>query len=312
MTRAQRSGPSIPISRAISGQVRLANGGTPAENIIVRLDGFSGGYIGEEKTDRLGKFRFTGLAAAQYIVTVHVPGYRDVQQQVDLETNATDYLQLQLSPDKSSRGAVAPATVVNAGVPAAAQAEFDKGRTALLDEKDINGGVTHLEKAVQLYPRFYEAQLLLGTAYMDAGKWSQSESTLRRAQEINPKSGATFFALGEVYRHQKKYAEAEKVLNEGLALDDKSAQGHFTLGRVYWDKGDFVKAGPQVGKALQLKPNYAEAHLLAGNILLRARQPENALVEFEEYLRLAPNGEFAQEARQVANRIKQSLTTKGK
>src|SRR5215213_6945431 len=78
---AQPEGASFPISRAITAQVRFAQGGTPAENIIVRLERFSGGYVGEERTDRLGKFRFTGLAAEQYVVTVRMPGYREVQRQ---------------------------------------------------------------------------------------------------------------------------------------------------------------------------------------------------------------------------------------
>lgn len=308
---AQREGTPFPIRRTITGQVRFAQGGAPAENVIVRLDSFSGGYIGEERTDRLGKFRFTGLAAAQYVVTVRTPGYREVQRQVELETNPSDYLQLQLAPEKTDGAPPAPAggvgRTVDANVPAEAHAELEKGRAALLNSKKVDEALAHLEKAVNIYPRFYEAQLLLGTAYMDAGKWEQSAAALGRARAINPKGGAALFALGEVHRHQKKYDEAERVLKEGLALEEKSAAGYYTLGRVYWDKGDYARAGPQVGRALQLKPDFAEAHLLAGNILLRARQGENALTEFQEYLRLAPEGEFAGQARQMVEKIKKAL-----
>ena len=311
---AQREGNPFPLRRTITGQVRFAQGGAPAENIIVRLDSFAGGYVGEERTDRLGKFRFTGLAAAQYVVTIRMPGYREIQRQVELETNPSDYLQLQLTPEKPGAAAPAPdgsvGRTVDANVPAEAHAELEKGRAALLDRKKIEEALTHLEKAVRIYPRFYEAQLLLGTAYMDAGRWEQSAAALGRARALNPKSGAALFALGEVYRHQKKYDEAERALNEGLAIDEKSPAGHYTLGRVYWDRGDYAKAGPQVGRAIQLKPDFAEAHLLAGNILLRARQGENALTEFEEYLRLAPNGEFAGQARQMVEKIKKALAEK--
>lgn len=310
---AQRGGDSFPITRVITGQVRFAQGGAPAENIIVRLDGFSGGYFGEERTDRLGKFRFTSLAAAQYIVTVRMPGYREVQRQVDLETSPTEYLQLQLTPEKADGKAAAPEApgrTRDANVPAEAYDELDKGRAALLDNKKVDEALPHLEKAVRIYPRFFEAQLLLGTVLMDAGRWEQSAAALVRAREINPKSAAPLFALGEVYRHQKKFDEAERVLNEGLAVDEKSAAGHYTLGRVYWDRGDYMKAGPQVGRALQLKPDFAEAHLLAGNILLRARQGENALTEFQEYLRLAPEGEFAAQARQLVEKIRKALAEK--
>src|SRR5215210_2373862 len=106
---AQREGTPFPIRRTINGQVRFAQGGAPAENIIVRLDRFSGGYVGEERTDLLGKFRFTGLAAEQYMVSIRMPGYQEVQRQVQLETNHSDYLQLQLTPEKKDGAAAAVA-----------------------------------------------------------------------------------------------------------------------------------------------------------------------------------------------------------
>src|SRR5215213_3793958 len=106
---AQREGTPFPVRRTINGQVRFAQGGAPAENIIVRLDRFGGGYVGEERTDRLGKFRFTGLAAEQYVVSIRMPGYQEVQRQVQLETSPSDYLQLQLTPEKADGAAAAVA-----------------------------------------------------------------------------------------------------------------------------------------------------------------------------------------------------------
>jgi tetratricopeptide (TPR) repeat protein len=311
---AQRITPSTPVE--IRGQVRYTIGGAPAFNVQVRLERFSGGIVGDIQTDRSGRFRFAGLSPAQYIVTVHYPGYKDVQQSVDLQTSTTEFVYLQLAPDKnatpSTSALLAPALLrLDASVPPEAQKEFTKGLDAVLDKKLVEG-VGHLQKALALYPNFLEAQMLLGTAYMDEKDWGKSETALRRALEINPKATTALFALGECYRQQKKFAEAEKVLLEGLKLDDHSAQGHLTLGRVYWEKNDLVKAGPQVGRALQLKPDFADAHLLAGNILLRARQAENALVEFEEYLRLAPKGEYAEQARQIARKIKETLPAKKK
>jgi len=130
---------------------------------------------------------------------------------------------------------------------------------------------------------------------------------LRRTLEIDPKTSNAFFALGEVYASEEKYSEAESVLKDGFKLDEKSWHGHLALGHVYWDMGNWLKAGPEVGRALQLKPDSAEGHLLAGNILLKARRPQNALVEFEEYLRLAPAGEFAGQARGIAAKLKAAL-----
>lgn len=297
-----------PAAREVHGQVRYAHGG-PAENVTIRIERYGGGLVGEQLTDRGGKFRFAGLAHGLYNVVIHTAGYKDVERQVDLQTATSDYVLLQLVPDNSARPAAVSGGTVNASVPAEAQKEFDEGRAAL-DKQNTDESLRHLEKAIGIYPNYFQAQLLLGTAYMDAKQWDRAETALRRAQKLNPQVAAPLIALGEVYRQQKRYADAEKVLQEGLKLDDKSWQGHLTLGRVYWEMKDIVKAGPQVGRALQLKPDLAEGHLLAGNILLRARQPENALTEFEEYLRLAPKGEFSEQARATAQKIRNALAEK--
>ena len=299
----------------ISGQVRYADTKQPAFNVLVSCDALQGGLVGQVQTDRSGRFTFSGLAPAQFNIRVHAPGYLEEQQTVELQTTSFANLQIQLRPDPSFvAGAPASGAEVDVKVPPAAQKEFEQGRALVLgdarDEKKLGEGLSHLEKAVQLYPKYLEAQLLLGTGYMDARQWDKAEQALRRALEINPKATTASIALGDVLRRKKKYDEAEKVLTEALKLNDKSAQAHFTLGEVYWEKNDIPKAGVQVGTALQLKPDYAEAHLLAGNLLLRARKAEEALTEFQEYLRLAPDGEFAQQARDISKKIQDALAKK--
>jgi tetratricopeptide (TPR) repeat protein len=156
-------------------------------------------------------------------------------------------------------------------------------------------------------PEFYEAHLLLGTALMDARDWRKAETAFRRAVELKAGSAAAIIFLGEVYWRQKRYDEAEKTLLEGVKLDDKSWHGHFTLARLYWDLGNIPKAGPAVGRTLQLKPDFAEAHLLADNILLKINHPERALAEYQEYLRLEPKGEFAVQARELAQKLSKAI-----
>ena len=90
----------------------------------------------------------------------------------------------------------------------------------------------------------------------------------------------------------------------GIKLDENSWHGHFTLARLYYEQNEILKAAAPIGRTLQLKPDFAEAHLLAGNILLKLNQPERAAFEYQEYLRLAPKGEFAAEARSLVQKLK--------
>lgn len=311
---AQQPRPA-PIMVEINGQVRYANGGAPAEKVLVRVEGFGSGVNGQTLTDSSGKFRFSGLGQAQYVVTVRAPGYREARQNVDLQTMPRAYLQIQLVPEKSEAAPLPvpsnlPSNLVDARIPPEAQKEFETGRAMLIDEKKVEGGIAHLEKAVSLYPAFLDAHLMLGTAYLDSKQWEKAERELKKALEINAKAAAACFALGEVYRQQQKYAEAEKVLQDGLKLEPKSHQGHFALGQVYFAKGDLAKAGPEIGQTLQLKPDYAEAYVLAGNLFLRARNAANALQMFEQYLKLEPKGPLAPQTREMVEKIKKALAEK--
>ena len=139
---------------------------------------------------------------------------------------------------------------------------------------------------------------------MDQRQWSNAEQSLLRALEVKPDDASTILALGEVYWREKRDADAEHALLDGLTLDEKNWHGHFTLARLYWDRGETIKAAPEIGRTLQLKPDFAEAHLLAGNVLLKLQQPERAVIEYEEYVRLAPKGEFVAEARNLIQKIK--------
>lgn len=301
---------SAALAQQIEGQVRYAQGG-PAHNVAVLCSGI--GCSGRVYTDRGGRFRLRFARPGQYTITVESPGFIPEQRSFSLlARSAREYVFIQLRPDPAySSAPTAPPGVIYAGVPVIARKEFELGRDALGEEGKTEVGIVHLEKAISLYPKYLEAHILLGRAYISTRQLDKAESTLRRALKIDSKSAEAHFGLGEVYRQQKKYTEAEKTLLAGLKIQD-SWQGHLALGRLYWDQGDAAKAGPQVGKALQLKPDLAEGHLLAGNILLKSHQAENALAEFQEYLRLEPNGKFASEAQQMVEKIKKALAEQKK
>lgn len=316
--------PRVPtnFSLQINGIVRYAADRRPAENVLVRLEAFSGGLVGQIATDRTGKFSFTGLVAQQYIVTVHQPGFRDVRQTVDLLTQNTGYLNVDLIADRDAIGAQ-PDTVngvINAGVPAEAQAAYDKARELLDsgDAKAVPDAIKSLERAVSLHHDYLEAQILLGLAYMDSRNWDKAEAALRAAVAINDHATTAIFALGDVYLSEKKYAEGVTAVGEALKLNPDAARGHLTLAKLYWemapkatDEKDFrskAESGwSEVSKALKIDPDLAEAHVVAGNMLLRARRPKDALAHFETYLRLMPNGEFATETTAIIKKIKDGL-----
>jgi tetratricopeptide (TPR) repeat protein len=290
----------------VSGQVNFGDTNQPAEGIPVRLERFSGGITDQITTDPRGRFRFANLQRGFYRVIINAPGFGPAQQEADLTLLFKTYLLFTLTrTDANGKSKGAAIDVIDARVPATAREEFVRGREALA-KKSAHDAITHFEKALYLHPEFFEADLLLATAFMDLRDWPKAENALLSALEIKPDNATARLALGEVHWRQGRYDEAERELLAGLRLDEKNWHGHFTLGRLYWDKGEMMKAGPAIGHTLQLKPDFAEAHLIAGNILLRLNQPERARMEYEEYLRLAPKGEYAADARALIQKLKLS------
>ena len=302
----------------IHGQVRFAEGGAPAQQVLVRLESYDGGgSINEAFTDRLGKFTFTGIPPAQYSVRVHQAGYRDAQQNVDMTTTTSGLVMLQLLRDVSTTTKTSAVGTIDVAVPPNAQKEFDKGTAALAEGgKDKTAFAARcFEKAVSIYPKFVEARLKLGTAYMDLEQWDKAEKALLGTIEVDAKAFNALFALSEIYLRENKMTEAEKVLVQGLAIQDQSYLGHLNLARVYWEKARAVKdlmaakpalekAYEEVKRALALNPDLAGAHLLKGNLLLRVGRAADATSEFNAYLRLEPNGPLAAETRTLIEKIK--------
>jgi tetratricopeptide (TPR) repeat protein len=320
-------------SLQVSGMIRYAATHQPAENVLVRIESFSGGLIGQVTTDRTGRFTFSGLTGQQFIVTAHAPGYFDLRENVELLTQNTAYLNIELVADKNALGSnttgrngeFTALPVISAAIPADAQTEFSKGER-LLNSKNADAAknaVKNFEKAVAIYPKFLEAQIALGLTYMDLQKWDKAERPLLTAIEINPEASTAYFALGEVYRREKKYTEGENILTHAFKLNANAPQGHLTLAQIYWDRApsssdeqqfrkDAEASWKEVSIALQQDPNLAEAHLLAGNLLLRARRGEAALAQFEQYLKLKPDGQFAAETKVLVQKIKDSFVKTGK
>jgi len=221
---------------------------------------------------------------------------------------------------KPATGANGPAPVIDANVPAKAREEFDKGAAAVAlgKKENLQEAVLHLEKAVAIYPQFLQAQLMLGSTYLDLQQLDKAELALKKTIEIDPKAANAFFALGEVYLRQKKNEDAEKTLLQGLQVEDRSYLGHLTLARTYLamatkikdeteNRPLRVKAYEQVNEALKYNSELAQAHWYKGTLLVSVGRDADAQHEFEEYLRLDPKGPFAGQAKTMIDKVKKEL-----
>ncbi len=297
--------PNYQGNTSVTVQVRFKNGSMAPAGVAVTLEGEGSGLVGSTQTDSRGKVSFHPPDQGYYVVTVRYPGYQSVTERVDLTTSPTAYLNVELIPEAAATPP-GPKLTVSGSVPENANKEFRTGEKFLNEKKDPESAIKHLQKATDLYKGFSEAYLMLGLIYLDQKKFEDSSAALLKATELDGKSAPGYLALGAVFNQEKKYAEAEKALNHALELNPDAIEGHYELAKTCLALGKWQEAEPHAQKAVSLNPNMAPAHVLLGNIALRKNDPDAALKEFKEYLRLDPNGPMAAGAQQMVSRIEQA------
>ena len=293
--------------------VRAASGSPAPVGINVRLEADPGGLVDQQMTDSTGKVTFAPKSFTMYAVTIHELGYRDVRQPVDLSHEPTAAVSVTLVPLAGQDASKSPPrgeadraiSVVDLNIPGPAMKEFDAGRK-LLQEKDVPGSIGHFRKATELYSGFTEAYVMLGLAYLQGQRLKESQAALEQAVQLDPKSSAGYLTLGACLNQQKDYAGAEKALLTGLGLEPESPEGHYELAKTYWAQRRWQEAVPHAETAEELQPQVPGVHVLMGNILLQKRDTPGALKEFNEYLRLDPQGSMSGSVRAMVSKLEKA------
>jgi tetratricopeptide (TPR) repeat protein len=316
--RAQRMG-----GRAVGGvidvQVRYANGAPGPSGILVQLESAESGSAGNCRTTEGGKCVFNVPSNGVYVVRMAERGYRDVSVRVEIIGNPRGYATLDLIPipaevppatsEAASAGDPNLVSALDLNVPENARQEFEKGQSALKENK-LDDGVSHLRAAIKLYAAFPQAYTLLGTAYLQQKNWKDAESALKKATDLDAKFPDAYIELGAVLNQTKEYSRAETALLKGLELKPEAAAGHYELAKTYWALGRWQDAAPHARQSVAGMPDLAGPHALLGNIMLRERNAPGALREYQEYLRLEPNGAEAPGVRDMVAKIENALQKK--
>ena len=314
--------------KRIQGQIRVD--GQPApQGVLVYLDHARGrdtsfvngsGELGNTMTDSRGKFSFENIDAGQeepegrlYIVTARYPGYRTATQIVDLTASPVGYVHLDLRRDTSKDvpnvPPGGPGAMISARQPESpkAQEELAKGEDLLIQKHDPRGSITEFKKLLQLDPQYGPGYVLMGTAHMQLREWREARSAFEKAAKLEPTNAAAFLGMGAAMNQQQEFKAAQKPLQRSLDLRPDSAQAQYELGRSFWGQRQWQQAEPCARKALEIDKSFPPAHLLMGNVFLRHRDAPSALSEFQEYLRLDPKGQHAEEVKALIARIQKAL-----
>jgi tetratricopeptide (TPR) repeat protein len=283
----------------IKGKVTDAQG-KPVVGAKITIE-FTGGINRkmETKTDKKGEFIQIGLQSGAYKVTATDDKLGSQSFPANVRVGQTQELNFVLAPGAGGPGEN----------PKAAELKklFEEGVTASR-ANNYDVAIEKFNAAAAVVPNCHDCYYNIGYAYLQKKDEKQAEASWLKALEIKPDYTEALNGLATLYNNQKRFDEATamsaKAASAGGATGGGSADAVYNQGIILWNQGKIPEAKAKFEEALKANPNHPEANFQFGMASLNEGKVPEAVASFEKYLSLAPDGQFAGQAKAMLAQLK--------
>src|SRR6185369_6880912 len=200
----------------LSGKVITPSGLQPTNPVRVKLT-FNGRAINETFTDLSGRFSFPGVGRGTYQLTADGDGLNFETTTVYAEIPAFGSSGQSFTQDIQLRPILhkpaAQPGVVNAftqNVPEAAKQALTLG-IKLAGEGKVNEAVESMQKAVKIFPDYFDAHLELGNIFLTTEQFNLAIAELDLARQVNPNDERTYQSFGLLLMKQRNFGMAVAI-----------------------------------------------------------------------------------------------------
>jgi tetratricopeptide (TPR) repeat protein len=255
-------------------------------------------------TKKNGDYAQVGIPPGQYRVTAEKD--KIGSQSRDVKVRLGDPTEMNFT---LTAGATA-ASKEQAQKAAQVQGLFDAG-VAASKANDYDTAITKFQDAIALLPNCYDCYYNIGQANAQKKDYAKSEEAFKKAIELKADYADAYNGLATIYNAQKKFDDAAAASQKAAELAAAPGAGGATaggggnvnalynLGVIAWNAGKAEDAKAKFEEALKADPNHAASHYQLAMCLVNLGKLPEAASEFDTYLKLAPDGEFAAQAKAI-------------
>jgi Tfp pilus assembly protein PilF len=265
----------------------------------------------ETKTNRRGEYIQIGLPPGQYKITAEKDGLtQSFDHRVRLEMSEVNFV---LRPGAAGGEMSEKDRKAAEAKVAAVKLAFEQGVT-FSNEGKYDEAVVKFNEVIAQAPKCVECYNNIGAVYTRKKEYDKAEEAYKKAIEIKPDSADAYNGLATIYNQQKKFDQAAEASEQaqklsgsatpGTAGGGASASTLYNQGVIAWNAGKIPEAKKAFEGAIAADPKLAEAHYWLGMAHVNEGKLPEAAKYFDEYLKLAPTGQYAETAKGILTQIK--------
>jgi lipopolysaccharide biosynthesis regulator YciM len=240
-------------------------------------------------TDDSGTLAITKLSPGRHTLRVRAAGFKEVT-----------------TPLVPGRKTVTVKLVTTTDEAELTFQQAEAARESARDDASREKAADLYRDAIKLRPSYPAAQVGLARLLMDLNQFKEAHAAIdaaRRARPVYPEASAV---EGRIYSEAAFTDQAirsfRRSIREGNGFQPEA---HVGLAKVLEEKGQFEEAVVELKKAIdQLSDSEPVIYQMLGSAYEKIEKPKDAVVAYEKYLQLAPNGSYAGAIRSILEQLK--------
>jgi tetratricopeptide (TPR) repeat protein len=295
---------------SIGGSIRDESSKQTMASILVTLKQAGGTPLSTTYTRQEGDFEFDGLPNGEYIVEIELKDYEQARQSITLNGASRMGISIFLSRQAKSMNPPVQLSISahQLSVPHKAHDEFEKGMSLIYLKSDYRGAIAQFQLAIKDFPSYYEAYAEQGGAYYQLEQMGPAEEALRKSIDLSSGQYAdAVFTLAAILSDTRRFEEAEATARRGISVDSSSWRGPFELARALTSLKKTDEAEKTAEQSRDLMPDNPPVYLLLANIHIQKKDYPSLKRDLDDYLRLAPTGPEADQARTTREHVQTLL-----
>ncbi len=292
----------------VTGHVRDSVSRQPLTSVKVEVSsigGFASIYV---QTGTDGEFHIGGLVDGNFDLIINEKGYLPYREEFTLANGNLVVMNIDLEKAPGEAES-APGTLSahELTVPQKARDAYTKGM-ALKAKPDYAGALEQFEKAIKLYPDYYEAYAEAGAAEVNLNKTADADRDLQKSVDMSQGKYpvALFYQAGEL-NNAGKFADAAAEAQKGIELDPNSWRGQFEMARALLGMKRPADAAPYAAKARELNAGNSQVYIVVMNADIQTRNYPGAVEAIDSYLKLTATGPQADQVRRVREQLEAAI-----